>query len=171
LALRLCLLARVRFAGCTATAGIDGALRATIGAKTDGADAACSTALMQSLQPTAEAGLRAGVLDAQALARLQALDPGGHAGLVQRVLATYTASLHRLLEQLAAARAAGDREGLRQAAHTLKSSSASVGALELSALCAQAEAGARDGDTVALPSVLDRLVAEGERILAGLRAR
>jgi len=126
---------------------------------------------MQSLQPSAEAGPRAGLLDAQALARLQELDPGGRAGLVQRVLATYTLSLQRLLEQLAAARAAGDSEGLRHAAHTLKSSSASVGALELSALCAQAEAGLRDSDTTKLPSVLDRLVAEGERILAGLRAR
>lgn len=126
---------------------------------------------MQSLQSPAVAGLRAGLLDAQALARLQELDPGGQAGLVQRVLATYTLSLQRLLEQLAAARAAGDRDGMRHAAHTLKSSSASVGALELSALCAQAEAGLRDGQTAALASVLDRLGAEGERILAGLRAR
>ena len=126
---------------------------------------------MQSLQSPAVAGLRAGLLDAQALARLQELDPGGQAGLVQRVLATYTLSLQRLLEQLAAARAAGDRDGMRHAAHTLKSSSASVGALELSALCAQAEAGLRDGQTAALASVLDRLGAEGERILTGLRAR
>jgi hypothetical protein len=37
------------------------------------------------------------VLDAQALARLAELDPGGKSGLLQRVLATYTTSLARLL--------------------------------------------------------------------------
>jgi hypothetical protein len=125
---------------------------------------------MQSRQPSDVTDPRAGLLDAQALARLRDLDPSGQAGLVQRVLATYTLSLQRLLAQLAVARDAGDRDGMRHAAHTLKSSSASVGALELSALCAQAEAGLRDGQTAALASVLDRLAAEGERILAGLHA-
>ncbi len=126
---------------------------------------------MQTPDSPDAADPRPGLLDAQALARLHELDPGGQAGLVRRILATYAQSLQRLLAQLAAARAAGDREGMRHAAHTLKSSSASVGALELSALCAQAEAGLRDGDTAALPALLDRLCAEGERILAGLSVR
>lgn len=125
--------------------------------------------------PVATAGgsAPAGLLDEQALGRLRELDPQGRAGLVQRVLATYTQSLQRLLEQVREARAAADREGLRHASHTLKSSSASVGALALSTLCAQVEAQVRDAgaaDAGALAADLDKLLAEGERILGGLRA-
>jgi HPt (histidine-containing phosphotransfer) domain-containing protein len=129
---------------------------------------ACDTTLMQPFHPPAPA-IRAGVLDAQALARLQELDPQGHAGLVPRVLATYSLSLERLLGQFGAARAAGDRDGMRHAAHTLKSSSASVGALELSALCAQVETGLRESDVATLAPVLDQLGVEGARVLSGLR--
>ncbi len=117
-------------------------------------------------------GAVAGLLDAQALARLHELDPSGQSGLVKRVLATYTTSLSRLLEQLRSARAGADRDAVRHAAHTLKSSSASVGALELSALCAQAEASLRDGGPSADENkLLDRLEAEAARILAGLSVR
>ena len=80
-----------------------------------------------------------GVLDAAALARLQELDPGGSAGLLARVLAPYTQSLERLLGQLHAARQEADVQGQHHVVHTLKSSSASVGALKLAALCAEVE--------------------------------
>jgi histidine phosphotransfer protein HptB len=119
-------------------------------------------------EATAGAGGGAGLLDAQALARLRELDPGGKAGLLDRVLNTYTQSLGRLLDQLRAARGAGDGAAIRHVAHTLKSSSASVGALELSALCADVEARLRDDHLQGLEAQLDRLLAEGERILAGL---
>lgn len=124
----------------------------------------------------AEAGgaIRTGLLDAQALARLHELDPQGHSGLVQRVLATYTLSLQRLLDQVRTARRAGEGDAVRHAAHTLKSSSASVGALALSALCAEAENALREPGARSLAQQapqLDRLEAEGERILGGLRAR
>jgi len=85
-------------------------------------------------------GGRPALLDAASLDRLRELDPGGRNGLLQRVLRTYTQSLDRLLVQWRAARAARDDNALRVIAHTLKSSSASVGALELSALCAEVEA-------------------------------
>jgi len=111
----------------------------------------------------------AGVLDAQALARLQELDPTGKAGLLARVLATYTQSLQRLLDQLRSARARADVQGQRHVAHTLKSSSASVGALKLSALCADIERRLRESPTDGLDTQLDALTAEGERLLAVLR--
>jgi len=111
----------------------------------------------------------AGVLDAQALARLQELDPGDKAGLVARVLTTYAQSLQRLLEQLRVARQDADAQGQRHVVHTLKSSSASVGALKLSALCADLEHRLREGLTLGLEGPLDDLCAEGERVLAALR--
>ena len=118
----------------------------------------------------ATAGLPgAGVLDAEALARLQALDPTGKAGLLPRVLSTYVLSLERQLGVLHSARLNADAQGQRHVAHTLKSSSASVGALKLSALCADIEHRLRDGHTEGLEAQLDALVTEAGCILAALR--
>ena len=78
-------------------------------------------------------------LDPVALARLAELDPTGASRLIERVLKAYQVSAARLTPQLEAARLAGDRTTIRLVAHTLKSSSASVGALALSQLCAQLE--------------------------------
>jgi HPt (histidine-containing phosphotransfer) domain-containing protein len=109
-----------------------------------------------------------GVLDADAVARLVALDPEGKNGLLDRVLSTYTQSLQRLLDQLQAARSDHDAQGQRHVAHTLKSSSASVGALVLSALCADVERQLRDGPMADIDSRIDSLVSEGRRVLAAL---
>lgn len=108
------------------------------------------------------------VLDREALDRLRELDPGGKGGLVERVLATYAQSLAKLLDQLGAARAAADHAGLRHVSHTLKSSSASVGALQLSAFCADIERRVREGQTDGLEDRLDAMADEGRRILAAL---
>ncbi len=111
----------------------------------------------------------AGVLDAQALARLQELDPGGKSGLLARVLATYLRSLDSLLEQLRIARQDADLQGQRHVVHTLKSSSASVGALKLSEQCADIERRLREGLPESLDGLFDDLKTEGERVLAALR--
>ena len=78
-------------------------------------------------------------LDPAALARLAELDPKGESRLIERVLKAYQTSAARLMPQLEAARLAGDSATIRLVAHTLKSSSASIGALTLSQLCAQLE--------------------------------
>ncbi|HET9821288.1 MAG TPA: Hpt domain-containing protein [Burkholderiaceae bacterium] len=109
------------------------------------------------------------VLDAQALARLRELDPSGTGSLMQRVLDAYVASLDKGLVQWERARAAGDRAMLRSVAHTLKSSSASVGALGLSALCAEVEKALRDGREDGLDDRLDALAVEAARVLGALR--
>ena len=84
-------------------------------------------------------------LDAAALARLTELDPTGENQLLTRVLRAFQASVARLRPQAEAARLSGDRAGLRLVAHTLKSSSASIGATHLSQLCAQIETTIRTG--------------------------
>lgn len=119
---------------------------------------------------TAQPGLPVpGVLDPEALARLHELDPGGRAGLVPRVLATYRQSLQRLLAQLRVAREQSDSQTQRHVVHTLKSSSASVGALKLARLCADTENKLREGLSDGLAPQLDELAGEGERVLATLR--
>jgi CheY-like chemotaxis protein/HPt (histidine-containing phosphotransfer) domain-containing protein len=79
------------------------------------------------------------MLDAAALARLTELDPSGKNRLLERVLQAFQTSVARLRPQLDAARGTGERAPIRLVAHTLKSSSASIGAMRLSQLCAQIE--------------------------------
>ena len=70
------------------------------------------------------------VLDPKSLAKLSQLDPSGQNRLVHRVLSTYRQSLARLQQQIAGGLDATDLSTVRIGAHTLKSSSASIGALE-----------------------------------------
>lgn len=108
------------------------------------------------------------VLDPAALANLAQLDPTGANRLMQRVLTTYRTSMARLLAQLAQARADGDPSAMRLVAHTLKSSSASVGALVLSGLCSDAERALREGRLDAVPALLDHMVAESAKVDAAV---
>jgi len=109
------------------------------------------------------------VLDAACLAELRSLDPDGQAQLVKRVLATYQTSLVRLVDQLRQARAEAAWEQVSRIAHTLKSSSASIGALKLSQLCAAIEKAARQAQEALLPPLLDEMDVEIERVREALK--
>ena len=108
------------------------------------------------------------VLDADALGNLAQLDPTGANRLMHRVFTTYRSSMKRLLAQLAQARVQSDAAGQRLVAHTLKSSSASVGELVLSQLCGDAEKALREGRPEVVPALLDQLVAEAARVDAAV---
>ena len=108
------------------------------------------------------------VLDAQALSNLAQLDPTGASKLLSRVLVTYRSSLTRLMAQLVAARQPFDPVALKLVTHTLKSSSASVGALEFSAQCGAIEQALRDGRLDGLQPLLDGLVVEAVRVDAAV---
>ncbi|HEU4458211.1 MAG TPA: response regulator [Methylibium sp.] len=108
---------------------------------------------------TAQPVRAAASLDAQALQRLRQLDPSGSNRLLDRVADAFETSTARLLPQLDAALAADDLDGVKHVAHTLKSSSASIGALKLSALCADIEGMIRGRETAGL----DARVAEMRR--------
>ncbi len=110
------------------------------------------------------------VLDPAALAQLRQLDPSGSSGLLARILSTFDASLTRLLAQLGEARKGADMAAYRHVAHTLKSSAASVGALELSRLCVEIESRARDQRSDGLEPLLDAMVSEARRLLGALQA-
>ncbi len=102
-------------------------------------------------------GSTASILDASALARLAELDPSGANRLLERVLRAFQASVVRLRPQLVAGRAADDRAAIRLVAHTLKSSSASIGALRLSKLCGEIETAIRLDPAAVLGHHLDAL--------------
>jgi CheY-like chemotaxis protein len=110
------------------------------------------------------------VLDAQALARLRELDPRGENRLLERVLKAFETSVARLLPQLQDSRRLGDRTGIRHVAHTLKSSSASIGAIKLSQQCAEIEAMIRLDKVEDLDARVDAMCAEVEIVLQALRS-
>jgi histidine phosphotransfer protein HptB len=102
-------------------------------------------------------------LDAVALARLRELDPDGRHGVVTRVLTAFETSLARMTSQLQAERGdVGDAGVVATVAHTLKSSAASVGALELSRLCAEVERRLRENQPGDLNADIARLLAAAE---------
>lgn len=105
------------------------------------------------------------MLDETALARLRELDPDGSLGVLGRVLETFRQALGRDLERMATARDGGDLKTVGEVAHKVKSSSASVGALGLSALCAEVERRVRAGDTADIAPRVQALLAEGQRAL------
>lgn len=104
-------------------------------------------------------------LDAEALKRLRELDPGGKGRLVERVLGAFESSSTKLREQLRQARAARDLEQIRHVAHTLKSSSASIGGLALSRICAEIEASVRADRVANLGAQLDAMDRELDGVL------
>jgi HPt (histidine-containing phosphotransfer) domain-containing protein len=109
-------------------------------------------------------------LDALALARLHELDPDGRHGVVTRVLGAFETSLIRMLAQLASEFDDGNAEVVKGVAHTLKSSSASVGALELAQACSDVECHLRAGEAKGLRVDIERLLVEGEAALAAVAA-
>jgi HPt (histidine-containing phosphotransfer) domain-containing protein len=84
---------------------------------------------------------------------------------MERVLRAFHSSASRLAQQLGDARASGDMQGIRHVVHTLKSSSASIGALALARLCAEIEASIRAGSLASLPDRLDAMDRELAAVL------
>lgn len=105
------------------------------------------------------------VLDVDALDRLRELDPSGKTRLLERVLRAFESSATRLAIQFAESRERGDMQGIRHVVHTLKSSSASIGALALARLCAEIETLIRTEAFAELPPRLDAMDRELAAVL------
>jgi PAS domain S-box-containing protein len=82
-------------------------------------------------------------IDRSVLDKLRGLQPNGAPDIVTSIINIYLANSPVLLGEVQQAMEAGDVETLRRASHTLKSSSANVGALPLSEMCRNLEAMAR----------------------------
>jgi CheY-like chemotaxis protein len=119
--------------------------------------------------PAVPAAATDGVLDAGALDRLRELDPSGENQLLERVMKAFDTSLERLLPQLQDAQASHDLTGIRHVVHTLKSSSASIGALKMSQICAEIEAMVRREATQGMDDRIVALQAEVVIVVAATR--
>ncbi|WP_297833365.1 ATP-binding protein [Thermomonas sp.] len=109
---------------------------------------------------------RPGVLDQNVLSELREV----LGAEVDKIIAVYLEDTPRLIAQLEHAVAASNPIALRIAAHTLKSSSANVGAMTLSNAARDLEYGARDG-TLSQPAVaVAQIVSEFTQVREALKA-
>jgi HPt (histidine-containing phosphotransfer) domain-containing protein len=86
----------------------------------------------------------AAVLDMDVLNELRAAT-GDDEEFLRDLVSTYVEETATHLDALDAAAKAGDADGLVRPAHTLKSTSATIGAMRLSGICRDIEAAGRDG--------------------------
>jgi HPt (histidine-containing phosphotransfer) domain-containing protein len=102
----------------------------------------------------------------------QALDlVGGDAEFLAELVATYRTDGADRIAEMRTALAGGAAPELQRAAHTLKSSSATLGALALADACRAVEHAARDGALDGLSAPIDAIATEFEEVLAALDGR
>jgi signal transduction histidine kinase/CheY-like chemotaxis protein/HPt (histidine-containing phosphotransfer) domain-containing protein len=109
-------------------------------------------------------------LNRQALENIRALSPGNGNALLERVLQAYVNDTPTHLQTLRLAIAAADANNLRKAAHSLKSSSANVGAQALAQACKEMEQLGRNGSTVGAADMLAGMEREFQAVRQSLNA-
>lgn len=106
-------------------------------------------------------------LDAAVLQTIRSMDNGGSSFLC--LLANkFKESAIVQLEEMESALTGGDCETIRTTAHGLKSSSANIGALELSAYCRDMEGAGRSGDLAIAQQKMRQIQSECQRVLGAL---
>jgi signal transduction histidine kinase/DNA-binding response OmpR family regulator/HPt (histidine-containing phosphotransfer) domain-containing protein len=109
-------------------------------------------------------------VDPSVLEQLSALVPNGNQDLVERVVTAYLSSSTKLAAQIRDSIESDDPDGAANAAHNLKSSSAQVGALKLSALAKEIESRAGAGSAELAGALLDEFLSEVESVHEALSA-
>jgi CheY-like chemotaxis protein/two-component sensor histidine kinase len=118
--------------------------------------------------PAATGAAGAKTLDMKAIERIREMENRGAKRLLERLLATYRTTATKLVADGTAALALDDSAGLRNVTHTLKSSSANVGAVELARRSAEVEALARSGQLAHAKEQWPQVQDELERVLRAL---
>jgi two-component system, sensor histidine kinase and response regulator len=79
-------------------------------------------------------------LNQNALDELRALDPDGSGGILNQIIQSYLDDAPTQIAQIRASFAAGDIEGMMRAAHSMKSTSQTLGAVRVGELAREIEA-------------------------------
>ena len=88
---------------------------------------------------------------------------------MERVVSAFESSVGRLMPQLQDALNSNELMGIRHVAHTLKSSSASIGAMKLSKMCSDVESRARHEQAEGMAERIAQLQAEVEIVRKALK--
>jgi len=110
------------------------------------------------------------LLDRRALDAIRELSPERGATILARVIDSYLVTAPDQLEALQRALAEKDAKALQTQAHSLKSSSANVGARELAELARELEALGRTGQTTDAAGLVERMATEFLRVREALVA-
>ncbi|TCW78908.1 hybrid sensor histidine kinase/response regulator [Burkholderia sp. SRS-46] len=137
-----------------------------VAASDDAIDAIDAVIAAANAAPEADAN----VIDRKALDALRALQRPGRPDVLTRIIDQFNLDAPRLIGDMHAAVAAGDAVALKIAAHTLKSSSANVGARLLSVRCRQIEQFARAADIAAATTLVAGTNTEFDRAQVALIA-
>jgi signal transduction histidine kinase/DNA-binding response OmpR family regulator/HPt (histidine-containing phosphotransfer) domain-containing protein len=108
-------------------------------------------------------------IDHRALMNIAALQRPGSPPILQKVISLYFQSSGELLEKLRQGLEQGDADTTRRAAHTLKSSSANLGARQLASLSQELEEAGRTNSLERTGALLDRIETEYRRVAAVLQ--
>ncbi|MEM1187810.1 MAG: response regulator [Pseudomonadota bacterium] len=122
----------------------------------------------QEESPSAE---EASVLDESILERLDAFRQSGGADVVSNIIGVYLRDSRPKVATMESAATERDIASLRDTAHSLKSSSANVGALRLSSLCAEVERAADGNDGAGLERMVGYVAREYVLVEQQLSAR
>ena len=95
---------------------------------------------------TAPPGAEPRALDPRALASIRELESPDQPAVLDQVIGLFLSDTPKQLQRLTAAASTGDAHALAQIAHSLKSGSRNLGALELGQLCERLEHLAKHGD-------------------------
>ena len=110
------------------------------------------------------------VLDRQVLDELSKVLTNGKPELLARVINLYLVESPKLIQKLKQAAGAGDAPEIARSAHSLKSSSANVGASVLSRYCGEIEALARGAQTEKARKIFVKIESEHGRVQSALSA-
>lgn len=110
------------------------------------------------------------IIDPQALENLRALGDDGDDSFVKEIIGIYREDLPVRIAALKTARATDDRPLYTRSAHTIKGSSANVGAAQVQSLAALLEQRSKEEPLAALDAEFQQLELACERALAALQA-
>jgi PAS domain S-box-containing protein len=133
----------------------------------------CASHRFETATDDASRSADAVALDRGVLERLQKEVGGGDSGFVAELIELFLSDTQSLLTQIKQALVQGEADVLERAAHTLKSSSASVGARSLAVRCDTLEGLARErklAEGAALVRQIEAAYAQAEPMLYQMRA-
>jgi HPt (histidine-containing phosphotransfer) domain-containing protein len=108
-------------------------------------------------------------IDPEAIANLRDLNPGDGGEFLREIVSIYVEDTPKRISEMKASQAAGDTATFARAAHTIKGSSANVGAMVLRGIAERLEALARKEGLGGVSSLVADCEREFERASAELK--
>ncbi|RLJ16013.1 hypothetical protein DJ031_17155 [bacterium endosymbiont of Escarpia laminata] len=104
------------------------------------------------------------LLDQRALDKIRALQRPGAPDILSKIIGIYLNTTPGLMEKMKDTAVNGDADVLYQTAHSLKSSSANLGAMQLTAICKELEAIGREGKIQKAQPLMESLKIEYQKV-------